>query len=477
MFKAFIKNFLEDCYKKALGKPIWWCILYGFRLGIDIWTGAAFVILFVVIIYSKLYSGTLNKSKLWWTSQVIAHLFVFSLIIIAVFWVEIYEWLGLQYTEDNAQKSAQFYRNRGFLIIAFMGFVLTIIGILLTTLARLQSEEQIKLEKKTNASERYEKATRMLGDAALAVRIGGCHALEGIAQEYTELAKQCIQSLLAFINNPNIDADKQKEIEQLAAEERQKKFENFFPINRPLNVDVQTAADALSAIFKHQQLIAQSKKKNIEENFHEVILPRYFWKNKKKNSVSLPTARIYQKFLWNEPDEGGVHYNVSSLADLQSAFLPDVNFELALLSRANLSFAKLNSAIFHMAHLTEANLSHAILSRANLQKAVMEKVNLENANLLWADLSSANLRQANLSCAFLVGANFSDANLSNAIFTGADLSGAILAEAKNLTKEQVVFAIWGHREENGKMEPDPPKLPEHLLYDETIQLWLETPFY
>jgi hypothetical protein len=113
--------------------------------------------------------------------------------------------------------------------------------------------------------------------------------------------------------------------------------------------------------------------------------------------------------------------------DLRKANLPGIEIQ-----GANLSGANLNRAYLSRAYLSGANLSEADLSEANLSRAYLSRANLSEAYLSEADLSEANLSGANLS--------------------EADLSGANLSISKNLTREQIDYAIT---DEN-------TKLPNHL---------------
>ncbi len=103
--------------------------------------------------------------------------------------------------------------------------------------------------------------------------------------------------------------------------------------------------------------------------------------------------------------------------------------------------------MLYQADLRGLDLSHRYLGHAD-----MREVQLANATLFMANLSRANLSGADLSNTDLSGTDLSGADLRNAIFNGtnllvadlhnADLTGANLLGARNLTAQQLSFAIF-----------------------------------
>ena len=80
-------------------------------------------------------------------------------------------------------------------------------------------------------------------------------------------------------------------------------------------------------------------------------------------------------------------------------------------------------------------LCHAHLEGSDLYKASLREVDLHQAHLEGADLSLTDLGAAKLTRAGLRGANLSQANLA-----GTDLFKADLADARNLTENQLAQA-------------------------------------
>ncbi len=152
-------------------------------------------------------------------------------------------------------------------------------------------------------------------------------------------------------------------------------------------------------------------------------------------------------------------------AELMEMDLRDVNLTGADLSEANLMGADLKGADlsqgnliganFREADLSEANLTESNLTKANLVGAKLEGANLSHAMFNEADLSEANLNGANLTQARIREAVVKGTNLMEANLSGADLTGTLLADAVNLTPEQLSSAVL-----DGDAQPEPS--PEEI---------------
>ncbi len=91
--------------------------------------------------------------------------------------------------------------------------------------------------------------------------------------------------------------------------------------------------------------------------------------------------------------------------------------------------------------LVGADLSTAKLMRIDLSNGNLSQADLSCAYLIRSNLSGANLQNADLSEAVLSESNLTGADLEGAELTDAYLNGADLSGAKNLTCDQVEFAI------------------------------------
>jgi uncharacterized protein YjbI with pentapeptide repeats len=156
------------------------------------------------------------------------------------------------------------------------------------------------------------------------------------------------------------------------------------------------------------------------------------------------------------------HANLSRVA-LRGVYFNAANFSHADLSDADFSFARFLDAKFHKADLKSTNLRGANLSGADLSHTDFSNANLSFAKLSDTVLidpylralntrddeynysADDNLKDPNLSHAIFTGADFKDAdlgkaNLRGANFKDADLTNANLSSTKNLTDTQLEAA-------------------------------------
>lgn len=142
-------------------------------------------------------------------------------------------------------------------------------------------------------------------------------------------------------------------------------------------------------------------------------------------------------------------------ANLTRADLSEANLRGADLKGADLSQGNLIGVNFREADLSQANLTESNLTKANLVGAKLEGANLSQAMFNEADLSEANLTQADLTQAKIREAVVKGTNLMEANLSGADLTGTLLADAVNLTPQQLSSAVL-----DGDAQPEPS--PEEI---------------
>jgi len=291
---------------------------------------------------------------------------------------------------------SEMIRNYGLLVAAFgagaLAFWRSIIN-----------QQQANITKQGHITERFSKASEMLGSKELPVRQGGIYALWGLADEYPGRYQEVVWNLLrAFVRNP--------------------------PHNTELN------------------LIDHVRPDQVRPD-NQAILDLLVT----KETVQLRDTVGYQLNLSNSNLSG---VNLSG-ANLRGADLSGANLSGADLSRANLIVLDLSGLDLSEANLKRANLDSANLSRVNLQGADLSGANLNGADLNRANLFAANLSGLDLSWADLSRANLIGANLSGATLSGADLSGANLGDARNLTQQQLDEACQNP-------DADAPRLPDGL---------------
>ncbi len=157
--------------------------------------------------------------------------------------------------------------------------------------------------------------------------------------------------------------------------------------------------------------------------------------------------KAWNKWRKKHPDESPNLYQAELMKmDLRDANLSGADLSEANLMGANLKGADLSQGNFMGVNFCEADLSEANLTKANLTGAKLMGANLQGANLSQAmlnetDLSEANLNGADLTQAKIREAMFKGTNLMEATLSGADLTGTLLADASNLTPQQLSSAV------------------------------------
>ena len=228
-------------------------------------------------------------------------------------------------------------------------------------------------------NERYQKATEMLGNSLLTVRVGGIYSLQTLATEHPRLYHtQVMRQLCIFVKNP---IGEENLLTKYAGEN------NFYRLRE----DLQEAMTFIGCRSGEQIKLEQ-----------------------KDGYV---------------PDLSGAYLKCLSLerANLSGVRLGGADLTGAYLIHANLSQARLAHAHLSGATLTFANLSGSILREADLSSAKLQSSILSGATLDGADLSGAKLDNA---CLY-------EATLHGTILSGTDFSHNAQAPAKGLTQTQL----------------------------------------
>ena len=279
------------------------------------------------------------------------------------------------------------------------------------------SHDQLKLSEQGQFTDRYARALDQLDDQrAVAVRLGGLHALERIARDSPDDRQAIAEVLCAYARTaprptpsvaameaapPGLPAPDATSVGTLAAEP------TTLTQRAP---DVQAAVTILGRWW---------------ERLHEPP-PVLDLHDADLRGAHLDGTRLQGAILV------GAQFQSASLvsaqlqrADLRGAQLQDANLRGAQLQNAALHGAELQRANFDGAQLRYAILDGAQLQQASLDGAQLQSANLGHAQLRGAILDGALLEDAQLQDADLWGARLQDADL-----TGAQLQDAILDDAK-----------------------------------------------
>ena len=231
---------------------------------------------------------------------------------------------------------------------------------------------QAEIGERTYLNESYRQAASMLGDGAVAVRLGGIVALERLAEDHPdEFRHETFKLLLEFVRTPTALQQPLPSV-----------WDGWLQTARPATrQDVQAAVNVIAKLER---------------------LPR------NRDDTRLP--------YW---------------LDLRGAQLCGVELYGLRLSRANLE----NSNLM-FAHMARMDLTGAQLQWADCRQALLEDANLSDAEMSDADFSGAKARKCKFRDAVMpakmVDADLEESDLTGATFPNTDLTGAVLRGA-NLT--------------------------------------------
>lgn len=205
------------------------------------------------------------------------------------------------------------------------------------------NQEQRRLDRAAQITERFSKAVEQLGSSKVDVRLGGIYSLERIMKDS--------------------QSDRSTVVEVLSAYIREHAGRMMVDRGRPPTADIQGALTVLGRRPDPSRVFPDLSHANLSR-------------------ADLTDANL-------------------TGADLTGANLRSANLDRANLTRANLQVAQLGSATFAGANLTDANLDSAYLDStympgANLARANLTQLDLSRAYLVGANLDGANLTRATL---------------------------------------------------------------------------------
>jgi hypothetical protein len=218
-------------------------------------------------------------------------------------------------------------------------------------------------------TERYTKAIEQLGQAELAMRLGGIYALERIAKDSERDHPTVVEVLSAFVR----DESRKQRVAQARQEIGREAAQTDTPTPES-GLEARPATDIQAVLTVLGRLP------------HRPEIPRA-----DLSEAHLPGARL---------DRANLSGASLERARLPAALLMQANLSAAGLGEANLSAARLDGANLSGAHLGGANLFAAMLYDANLAGASLDGAKLSGARLDGADLrTTGGLRQAQLDAA------------------------------------------------------------------------------
>ena len=264
-----------------------------------------------------------KSGSFWFTAA------AFGLLLISV-GLALWFWDWLHPRDLTTVSNSETLRNVGLLIAGGMAFVFALwrgwVAERQAAASQQQTAEaqrQAETAQRVLLNERYQTGAEMLGNAKMAVRLGGIYALERLAAEHPEeYHVQVMKLFCGFVRFPTEDDGVQ-----------------FRPTtgNRQDGQALRLRADVQDAV----RAIGSRSTTGITLE-----------KDEDSNILYLPEAQL-------------IGLQVQD-ADLSGAWLTDANLSGATLPRVNLSCARLVGADLSSTKLWGANLSRAILRDANM---------------------------------------------------------------------------------------------------------------
>ena len=250
---------------------------------------------------------------------------------------------------------------------------------LLLLLTAIFTWQQLVVSREAQVTERFTRATELLGDADPAVRVGAIHALGRLAVDSPADDRSIYQLLTAYVRDTSPRG-------LVALPKRRQRCEHLYADHGELGSLEKCATDVQAAL---------------------TVLG--------EQPPVLSDGRPFQAVLLDTTLRGGLlgHARLGG-ADLRGARLDQVDCRSRTPPYTDLARADLTGASLRNARLGPASLAGAILAGAKLQDTWFGHANLANANLTGAKLQGARLEQANLQGAKLEGADLSGADLGRA---------------------------------------------------------------
>lgn len=273
-------------------------------------------------------------------------------------------------------------------------------------------------------TDRYGAAVAQLAADAPEIRIGGCYALESLAEESATYRAPVHEVLSAFLRNHPAAQPTAPGLPVLPLVGETAAFE--------------TAAQDVQAAFAVLGRLPRDPRER------PLDLRRAGLAHSEANNCDLSRAWLHQCDLQK------AHIRDAKLV---GAGLNRADLRCAGLDRSDLRHARIDRAWLAGASFIDARLDHAKIRSADLTGAMLYRANLSHVDLGGSTLIGARLDAANLTNACLDNTDLTGANLAGSLMVGASLRGATLTGARvdrrAVTASQIAEAVnadavvWG----------------------------------
>ena len=271
-------------------------------------------------------------------------------------------------------------------------------------------------------TERFAKATEMLGSKTIEQRLGAIYQLERIAEDSPRDHWTVMETLCAYVRERSPWTEEKQQREHKLETFERKEWENYIKGLKP-STDVQAAMTVISRRKHWEQ----------EEEGQQLDFQGLDLQGLKVNGGRFARA-LFNKTHLEGAVMVGVNLNHSSFKE---AHLYRVNFSKAILEGADFYSAYFSNSIIKGANLNGAIFNDAYLSVAKINEADLEGTQFFGAQLTGVDFFNSNLKNSTFMMAQLKGVSFYYSNLESVNFDGStlqdiDFSGANLRRARLL---------------------------------------------
>jgi hypothetical protein len=251
---------------------------------------------------------------------------------------------------------------------------------------QLASQEELRLTREGQITDRFSRAVDQLGSDKLDVRLGGIYGLERIARDSSKDRGPVTEILTTYV----------------------REHSPWPPVHQPKDTPGLNEGGTRSVRIRPSSIFPLRS--------------------------SAPDVQAAMTVLGRRPTsvDGTTHSPPAAIDGRYSLGLGNVDLRYADLRGANLEGAWLLKANLQKADLAEAKLRGAMLHYADLRVAFLVGADLTNADLRKADLRGAWAHEADFRGAKLAGADLRGAILGDAVFDGADITDVLFDSATTL---------------------------------------------
>ena len=238
-------------------------------------------------------------------------------------------------------------------IVQLVGGFLVVGSLLLTWYGMLNDKE---LAKEQLVTDQFIKASKMLGDSSIAVRMAGIYSLEQIMNNYPNYHKQVVDLLSAYIREKRklTGSDLRKIYEYISSYHLKRELISKDKYFKPIETDIQSVLDVLS------------RRKRIDSTF----------------VINLTFSNLYSASFNNYNFEN-IDFSASYLgfADFSNSNFKNVVFKESVLDFADFSDANFKNVVFEKSVLPNTEFFNFVADSLSIIRSVTDGIRMQNSEI------------------------------------------------------------------------------------------------